>query len=145
MDKESRARQSALRAAARAEEQAIGIYEAEVFWRGERVFSEILQEEIAHKSSLSSFSPGPARAFDRWSGRLLGSLLSLLPRRICYRLHEWAEAEAARIYEAALERCHGNDLNSAHLSELQKALSHAAKQEWEHSRRFRDMAKNPLS
>ena len=75
------------------EDQAIGIYEAELFWkrRPKDVFQEILSEEIKHEEELMGFiqsrgwSLTRAQNFlmtlNRLSGWIIGTALSTLPRR----------------------------------------------------------------
>jgi rubrerythrin len=107
-----------------AEQQAIAIYQAEVFWRpgaSGDVFRAVLAEEQAHP-------------FNFFFGWLFGSGLSLLPRRLCYRIHVWAEREAAKTYEVTVANI-GPDAPEL----LRKSLSHAAVQEVEHARRFEDL------
>lgn len=123
-----------------AEQQAIAIYEAQVFWRPRdsgAVFREVLAEERAHRLSIEPFMGTQAvvlmiSPFNILMGWIFGSFLSLLPRKICYRLHVWAEEEAAKTYEQTAKK-----IPLSAPSRLREALDHAAHQEHEHASRFR--------
>ncbi len=133
----------------RAEAQAIAIYEAEIYWRGpgeENVFAEILAEEQNHAHSLSAFSEDRAGRIEQISGWILGSLFCLLPRRLCFLLHAWAEQEAQKIYLLTHAKLLKDEksLNSKRLAELLELLKEAAAQEKQHSERFRKLAKKAL-
>ena len=92
------------------EDQAIGIYQAELFWkrRPKDVFQTILKDEINHEEQLVNFlfSRGwdlnlmqkLTMNFNRYSGWFIGSLLSTLPRRLCFFFHYMAEKQAANGY-----------------------------------------------
>jgi hypothetical protein len=129
-----------------AEEQAIAIYQAECLllaWTpvtsGRRatlaLCRRILKEEKEHRSLIREHLEGSivleARlTLARFGGYLLGLLLSALPSRLSWRIHSWAEREAAQIYGAA----------AAHpLSDgLAGTLRHAENQELEHARAFHE-------
>jgi rubrerythrin len=125
-----------------AEQQAIAIYEAQVFWRPRAsgaVFREVLAEEHVHRLSIEPFMGTQAvvlmmSPFNVLIGWIFGSFLSLLPRKICYEIHVWAEEEAAKTYEQTAKKIP----LSAPL-QLREALAHAAHQEREHASRFRDL------
>lgn len=127
-----------------AEQQAIAIYKAQTFWRpgaSGQIFRDILAEELAHQDSMASFMKSPLLVliitpFNFIAGWMLGSVLSMLPRPLCYRIHVWAEHEAAKTYEVTLAGLGSHDPKS-----LRDALSHAAKQEHEHARRFETLLK----
>ncbi len=127
-----------------AEQQAIAIYKAQTFWRpgaSGRIFREILAEELSHQESMASFMNSPGLVllmtpFNFIAGWMLGSVLSMLPRPLCYRIHVWAEREAAKTYEVTLASLGSGDQKS-----LRDALSHAAKQEHEHANRFEILLK----
>lgn len=128
------------------EEQAIAIYEAEVFWRGvgpRGIFREVLEEERNHHSELVPFlGQGHRQAsfWNRLAGWLVGSVLSLLPRKICYKLHVLAEEAAAGVYEEASRdlKAIEKGLSSApNWEALYLALGSAAAQEKGHAERFR--------
>lgn len=126
------------------EQQAIAIYEAQVFWRPRAsgsVFREVLAEERAHRLSIEPFMGTQAvvlmmSPFNVLIGWIFGSFLSLLPRKICYEIHVWAEEEAAKTYEQTAKKIPP----SAPLP-LREALAHAAHQEREHASRFRILVK----
>jgi rubrerythrin len=122
-----------------AEQQAIAIYEAQVFWRPRSVdpiFREILAEERLHSLNIEpfvklSFASFLIRPFNVLFGWLFGTLLSMLPRKICYRIHVWAERDAAKTYEKA-----AGQTSKVEMPALYVALTHAARQEYEHAERF---------
>jgi rubrerythrin len=122
-----------------AEQQAIAIYKAQTFWRpgaNGQVFRAVLAEEISHQDSMDNFMRSPILVllitpFNFIAGWMLGSFLSILPRALCYRIHVWAEHEAAKTYETTLAGLGANDPKN-----LKVALAHAAEQEHEHARRF---------
>jgi rubrerythrin len=128
-----------------AEQQAIAIYKAQTFWRpgkNGQVFREILAEEISHQNSMDNFMSTPLLVllitpFNFIAGWMLGSFLSVLPRALCYRIHVWAEREAAKTYETTLA-----GLGADELTTLKAALAHAAEQEYAHARRFEDLLKS---
>lgn len=140
-----------------AEEQAISIYQAEVFFlrgKGGILYRETLKEEKEHLDGLEAYIgsmgllPKCYRILNRLGGLVLGSFLSSLPEAWRARVHSWAEASAAAIYAD----CHRKigELwehpqtrqsmvslwgNSGYFS-LLKHLDSARRQEEEHSRRF---------
>lgn len=125
-----------------AEQQAIAIYSAEVFWcPGEsgNLFREVLAEELSHQQSVRPFITAwflvmLITPFNYFFGWLLGSLLSLLPRLLCYRIHVWAEVEAAKTYENTLR-----NLGQGAHHDLIDALRTAVSQEYAHAERFRKL------
>jgi rubrerythrin len=122
-----------------AEQQAIAIYEAQVFWRpgpSGRLFRDVLNEERQHRHGIEPYLNDRllkllVTPFNVLAGWLLGTLLSLLPRKVCYQIHVWAEKEAAKTYEQTA-------LQVANIAPkpLLEALHHAAMQEREHAARF---------
>ena len=132
-----------------AEQQAIAIYEAQVFWRpGESglVFREILAEERAHRLSLEPFLGEHKsmkilvmllRPFNVLAGWGFGSVLSMLPRKICYRAHVWAEEDAAKTYDDTAKKIPLDAPRTLH-----ESLIHAATQERTHARIFEDLLKD---
>jgi demethoxyubiquinone hydroxylase (CLK1/Coq7/Cat5 family) len=128
-----------------AEQQAIAIYEAQVFWRRResgQVFRAILEEERHHDFSIRPFVNLPILVFlitpfNKIGGWLFGTLLSILPRRICYTVHVMAEKDAAHKYEKAV-RCTSEAENPA----LFEALTQAALQEHQHAEMFRTLLKS---
>ena len=123
-----------------AEQQAIAIYEAQVFWRpgnSGSIFREILAEERIHNQSIRPFAQHQTktltfRPLNILVGWLFGTLLSILPRKMCYQIHVWAENNAAKTYEKAAKKI-TQDVSP----ELFSALTHAALQEHQHAERFR--------
>ncbi len=123
-----------------AEQQAIAIYEAQLFWRSKSIdpiFREILAEERLHNLSIEPFVKFNIvsilmRPLNILFGWLFGTLLSLLPRKICYWIHVWAERDAAKTYEEAARKTSKIDAPA-----LYEALMHAAQQEYQHAERFR--------
>ena len=103
------------------EDQAIGIYQAELFWkrRPKDVFKVILEEEIHHEVQLIDFihSRGWVLTrkqkmiitFNRISGWLIGTFLSILPRSLCFLFHNWSEKQAASGYSDLMV-----DMENAH-------------------------------
>ena len=125
-----------------AEQQAIAIYKAEVFWRPSKsasIFREVLAEELEHQQSVSPyinswFLVSLLTPFNYFFGCLLGSFLSILPRKVCYQIHVWAEVEAAKTYEQTL-----HSLGDEASDDLIKALRTAIAQEYSHAERFRHL------
>jgi rubrerythrin len=130
-----------------AEQQAIAIYKAQIFWRpglNGQIFRDILAEEMAHQQGMAIYMNSPALVllmtpFNFFAGWSLGSILSILPRAICYRIHVWAEREAAKTYEKTLAALDVDDP-----AQLKEALAHAAAQEHEHARRFEVLVKGSV-
>ena len=98
------------------EDQAIGIYEAELFWkrRPKDVFEVILSEEIKHEEELIGFiqsrgwsltrAQNLLMILNRLSGWFIGTALSVLPRRLCFFFHYLAEKKAANGYNDLMIR-----------------------------------------
>ena len=98
------------------EDQAIGIYEAELFWkrRPKDVFQVILREEIKHEEELMGFihsrgwnltrAQNILMTLNRLSGWVIGTVLSILPRRLCFFFHYIAEKQAANGYKDLMTR-----------------------------------------
>ena len=92
------------------EDQTIGIYQAELFWkrRPNDGFKSILDDEISHEKNLIKFIQSrdwvftkrqkTVMTFNHYIGWLIGTLLSILPRRICFYFHFVAEKQAASGY-----------------------------------------------
>jgi len=116
-----------------------------VFWRpgaSGAVFREVLAEERAHRLNIEPFLGTQAvvflmSPFNILMGWIFGSFLSLLPRKLCYRVHVWAEEEAAKTYENTAKKIPGDAP-----SRLREALAQAAQQEYEHARRFENLLKD---
>ncbi|MEI6832368.1 MAG: demethoxyubiquinone hydroxylase family protein [bacterium] len=127
-----------------AEQQAIAIYKAQTFWRpgaSGQIFRDVLAEELSHQDSMAQFMNSPILVllmtpFNFIAGWMLGSFLSILPRPLCFRIHVWAEHEAAKTYETTLAGLGTDDPKA-----LKEALALAAEQEHEHARRFEVLLK----
>jgi rubrerythrin len=121
------------------EDQAIGIYQAELFWkrRPRDVFKTILKDEIKHEEQLLNFlySRGwrftlmqkSIMNFNRYSGWFIGTLLSVLPRRLCFFFHYMAEKQAANGYNDLMiniKNTHGQQwVNSSSIKvDIQKII-----------------------
>lgn len=130
-----------------AETQAISIYEAQISWRPEPIFIEILAEEKAHQKSLNLNLPKILRLYHRCSGYLLGLILCFLPRPLCYRVHVWAEKQAALVYQNCSKALKKLDLSASEQIYLE-ILAQAEQQEWGHAEQFAlhyEKGKKPLS
>lgn len=140
--------EKSLRSALSAERQAIGIYEAQVSWfkkwnrRDRALYEEILAEEKQHRSELEKNLAAPTSSFvDHLTGLLFGTLLCLLPRSWNYRLHVWAEREAAKAYFLAWkEICKLPPVGKGE-RQLRKTLWEQTKQELSHRKRFQTAMK----
>jgi hypothetical protein len=140
--------EKSLRSALAAERQAIGIYEAQVKWlqrwnrRDRALYEEILAEEKHHRSELehSLAEPGNSR-WEHISGLIFGFLLCLLPRSLNYRLHIWAEREAAKAYFLAWKEVKKLPLTGFRELRLRKTLWEQTKQELSHRQRFQTARK----
>lgn len=128
-----------------AEEQAIAIYEAEIFLlrltplTAQRRLTlelclDIVAEERVHRGEILNYSNDAFRpkvriAISRFAGHLLGVALSLIPSRASWRIHSWAEQQAAEIYRACAQKLAAD-------SPALTSMRQAEFQEQEHSRRF---------
>ena len=92
------------------EDQAIGIYEAELFFNlsPKDIFRKILLEEISHKRelikiivemnwNLSSYQILQLK-LNRLFGWGIGILMSIIPKRLCFIFHRAGELKAANGY-----------------------------------------------
>ena len=92
------------------EDQAIGIYEAELFFNlsPKDIFRKILLEEISHKRelikiivemnwNLSSYQILQLK-LNRLFGWSIGILMSIIPKRLCFNFHQAGELKAANGY-----------------------------------------------
>ena len=92
------------------EDQAIGIYEAELFFNlsPKDIFRKILLEEISHKRellkiivdmnwNLSSYQILQLK-LNRLFGWGIGILMSIIPKRLCFIFHQAGEIKAAKGY-----------------------------------------------
>ena len=121
------------------EDQAIGIYQAELFWkrRPKDVFQTILKNEINHEEQLINFMHSRGWSFtllqkfliifNRYWGWLIGTMLSILPRRLCFFFHYLAEKQAANGYNDLMTNIENIDdqrwVNSHNIKvEIQKII-----------------------
>ena len=92
------------------EDQAIGIYEAELFFNisPKYIFQKILLEEISHEKELikiidemnwklSSYQILLSK-LNRLFGWGIGVLLTIIPKRLCFIFHQAGEKKAAKDY-----------------------------------------------
>ena len=92
------------------EDQAIGIYEAELFLNisPKDIFRNILLEEISHENelikiidelnlNLSSYQIFKLK-INRLFGWGIGILMSIIPKRLCFIFHQTGEIKAAKGY-----------------------------------------------
>ena len=92
------------------EDQAIGIYEAELFFNisPKYIFRKILLEEISHEKELikiidemnwelSSYQILLSK-LNRLFGWGIGILMSIIPKRLCFIFHQAGEIKAAEDY-----------------------------------------------
>jgi hypothetical protein len=117
--------------------QAIAIYKSEIscLRRLPRVprrratialCERILLEEFEHSDSVGRHLRlrAPDRALAqayRGAGVLLGWTLSVLPARLSWKVHAWAERQAARVYADAFAQMPLRELWTAHEQELNHA------------------------
>ena len=102
------------------ENQAIGIYEAEVYWKKypQDTFNIILSDEKDHFCKMEQYLKDNAWTYStfnrlgislyQFSGWVIGTILSLLPRKLCFYLHTIAEKKAAREYGSIVEELSKN-------------------------------------
>ena len=102
------------------ENQAIGIYEAEVYWAKypQETFRIILKDEKDHFCKLEQYLKDNSWTYStvnrieiclhQFSGLVIGTILSLLPRKLCFYLHTIAEKKAAREYGNIVEELSKN-------------------------------------
>jgi hypothetical protein len=132
-----------LKKALSAERQAVAIYSAQVdlFRKWERsdleIYEDILREEKSHQSEIEEALGGPAPSiFDAKSGYLFGLFLAVIPKRWNYRMHIWAEREAAMAYFIAWKQLKFLNPPEAMYRSLKRNLWKQTKQELSHRRRF---------
>jgi hypothetical protein len=139
----------ALQAAYLSELQAIAIYEAELEVlkslspsadrkRTQELCESILLEEIEHSNHFVPFLGPDFKSSIQAQlsvrvGKLLGKALALTPSRTSWRIHAWAERQAAEIYE--------NAYSMTGLAQLQEARD----QERSHAERFEALLKDSRS
>ena len=132
------------------EDQAIGIYQAELFWkrRPKDVFEAILEDEIKHEQNLTDFVHSRGwnftkrqkiiMHFNRYSGWLIGTFLSILPRRICFYFHYMAEKQAANGYKDLMIHIENNDnQKQINLTDIKSEIKEIIESEKTHSEIFK--------
>ena len=132
------------------ENQAIGIYEAEVYWNKypQETFSIILRDEKDHFSKMEEYLKGNAwnySIFNRievylyqFSGWVIGTILSLLPRKLCFYFHAIAEKKAAVEYGNLLEELSkSNELEGNQQYRFKKLLHEMMDNEFSHAEIFK--------
>ena len=138
------------------ETQAVGIYQAEIYWANDRFknkLKEILSEETEHLDSLKKFilaNDMKNNLLDNKNSRLIlgvgwliGTLLSLSPKRFCFWLHFRAEKKASREYKALLKDILNNQkFQSLKNFQLKQSILKSIRQEKKHSEYFYDLLKN---
>ena len=102
------------------ENQAIGIYEAEVYWKKypQDTFNIILSDEKDHFCKMEQYLKDNAWTYStfnrlgislyQFSGWVIGTILSLLPRKLCFYFHAVAEEKAAIEYGNIVEALNKN-------------------------------------
>ena len=132
------------------ENQAIGIYEAEVYWKKypQEAFSIILRDEKDHFCKMEEYLKDNAWNYSsfnklevylyQFSGWIIGTILSLLPRKLCFYFHAVAENKAAVEYEnLAEEMSKVNELEVKQHSRFQKLLLGMMDSEFAHAEIFK--------
>ena len=132
------------------ENQAIGIYEAEVYWNKypQETFSIILRDEKDHFSKMEEYLKDNAwnySIFNRievylyqFSGWVIGTILSLIPRKLCFYFHAIAEKKAAVEYGNLLEELSkSNELEANQEYRFKKLLHEMMDNEFSHAEIFK--------
>ena len=133
------------------ENQAIGIYEAEVYWKKypQDTFNIILSDEKDHFCKMEQYLKDNAWTCSifyrvvmklyQFSGWVIGTILSLLPRKLCFHLHTIAEKKAAREYENIVEELSKKEkLEGKQQYDFKKLLQGMMNNENIHSEIFKD-------
>ena len=132
------------------ENQAIGIYEAEVYWNKypQETFTIILRDEKDHFSKMEEYLKDNAwnySIFNRievylyqFSGWVIGTILSLIPRKLCFYFHAIAEKKAAVEYGNLLEELSkSNELEGNQQYRFKKLLHEMMDNEFSHAEIFK--------
>ena len=132
------------------ENQAIGIYEAEVYWKKypQETFNTILRDEKDHFSKMEEYlkdSDWNYSVFNKvevglyqFSGWVIGTLLSLLPRKLCFYFHTVAEKKAAIEYGNLVEELNKvNELEEKQQFRFKKLLVGIMNNEFSHAEIFK--------
>ena len=139
---------AALEKALSAERQAISIYAAELpllRWRKfEQIatFDRILAEEREHagmlEEEMGALATRGASWIDHLGGTIFGFLLGMLPQAVNFRVHAWAEREAAKSYWTARAFVLHTRPEK---TDLARTLGRMARQELAHRRSFLKLLK----
>ena len=148
--------QSSLKSCLISEEQAIAIYVAEcrvlkltAFWKVRRdtlaLCQKVLLEEKCHRLEVGAYVPmGTLFRFQLWlsriGGYIVGVILSFLPVSLSWRIHSWAEMQAASIYQATID--HVGEREGA--ESLVECLKLAKTQETRHAQHFQELILCPI-
>ena len=132
------------------ENQAIGIYESEVYWKKypQETFSIILRDEKDHFCKMEEYLKENAWNYSnfnklevyfyQFSGWIIGTILSLLPRKLCFYFHAVAENKAAIEYgNLAEEMSKVNELEGKQHSRFKKLLLGMMDSEFSHAEIFK--------
>ena len=132
------------------ENQAIGIYEAEVYWNKypQETFSIILRDEKDHFSKMEEYLKDNAWSYSifnrievylyQFSGWVIGTILSLIPRKLCFYFHAIAEKKAAVEYGNILEELSkSNELEGNQQYRFKKLLHEMMDNEFSHAEIFK--------
>ena len=137
------------------EDQAIGIYEAELFFNlsPKDIFRKILLEEISHKRelikiivemnwNLSSYQILQLK-LNRLFGWGIGILMSIIPKRLCFIFHQTGEIKAANDYiklKSFIDQ--HNNFESFSSAKVKTILDKIIENEKLHSDTFRTLLSN---
>ena len=137
------------------EDQAIGIYEAEVFLNisPKDIFQNILLEEISHERELIRIIDEKnwklsghqvlLLKLNRILGWGIGILLSIIPKRLCFIFHQTGEIKAANDYiklKSFID--HHNNFESFSSTKVKIILDKIIENEKLHSDTFRTLLAN---
>jgi rubrerythrin len=134
------------------EDQAIGIYEAELFLNisPKDIFRNILLEEISHENelikiidelhwNLSSYQIFKLK-INRLFGWGIGILMSIIPKRLCFIFHQAGEIKAAKGYaklKSSIDQY--NNFESFPSTKIKNILDKIIESEKLHSDTFKDL------
>ncbi len=134
------------------EDQAIGIYEAELFFNlsPKDIFRKILLEEISHKRelikiivemnwNLSSYQILQLK-LNRLFGWGIGILMSIIPKRLCFIFHQAGELKAANGYaklKSSIDQY--KNFESFSSTKIKAILDNIIENEKSHSDTFRSL------
>ena len=134
------------------EDQAIGIYEAELFFNlsPKDIFRKILLEEISHKRelikiivemnwNLSSYQILQLK-LNRLFGWGIGILMSIIPKRLCFIFHQAGELKASNGYaklKSSIDQY--KNFESFSSTKIKAILDNIIENEKSHSDTFRSL------